>query len=557
MRQTEPWQDVSGWTLRLDPEMIAANRAAGLWCGRTIADDARERAAATPEAVCTEVGGEQLSFAAALTGAERLASSLWHLGLRPGDVVSFALPNWLEALTIDLAAALLGLVVNPIVPIYRDAEFGLILRHCRAKAIFIPESHRGFDYGAMLERLRPNLPDLANVIIVRGEGERPATSRFADLAAGAGAVPWPAQRPEAVKMVMYTSGTTGMPKGVLHTHETMARALACCVTHWGLDASDVILMPSPVTHVTGYGWGLEMPFCHGLRSVLMERWNADEAIALIDGHQASVTVGATPFLQELVDAAERAGSRLPSLKVFACGGAAVPPGLVKRANTLFAKGRATRAYGSTEAPMITLGFVEPQTAILAAESDGRIVDYEVLIVDEHERPVERGGEGEILARGPSLFVGYADPAETDAAFTPEGYFRMGDIGVLGAEGSIVITGRKKDLIIRGGENISAKEIEDILHRHPAIKEVAAVSMPHARLGETVCVFAIARQGHGPTLAELVAFVAAAGLARQKYPEHLELVDDLPRTASGKVKKDILRRMIVDKVVTRPAERTVG
>ncbi|AVO45130.1 AMP-binding protein [Phreatobacter cathodiphilus] len=542
-----PWRDPSGWSSRLDAALVGRHRSTGAWRNRTIADDARERAAATPDTVCLQLGEATLTFAEALVRAERLAAGLWELGLRPGDVLSFALPNWLEALSVDLAAALIGLVVNPIVPIYRDAEFGLILRHCRAKAIIIPATFRGFDYAAMVERLRPHLPYLRHVVVAKAPAALPGTIAFEALAESGGPVPWPRQVPEAIKMVMYTSGTTGMPKGVLHTHETMAHSMASCVDHWRLAEGDVVLMPSPVTHVTGFAWGLEQPFQHGLTSVLMERWNAEEAVGLIDRHAVAVTVGATPFLQELVDAADRAGSRLPSLKVFACGGAAVPPDLVARANALFARGRATRVYGSTEAPMITLGFVSPDSASLAAQTDGQIIDYEVRIVDERERDVAPGAEGEILARGPAMFVGYADPAETAAAFTADGFFRMGDIGLVGTDNSILITGRKKDLIIRGGENISAKEIEDALHRHPAVREAVAVSMPHARLGETVCAYVVPKDGHAPDLAELVRHLEAAGLAKQKFPEHLELVDDLPRTASGKVKKDMLRRMIADRI----------
>ncbi|OKO78284.1 AMP-binding protein [Bradyrhizobium sp. AS23.2] len=557
MQQTAAWRDASGWSVRLDADSIMRNRSKGLWRNRTIADDARVRAETKPDTVCLELGDAKLTFGKALANAESLAGGLWQLGLRPGDVISFALPNWLEALAVDLAAALLGLVVNPIVPIYRDAEFGLILRHCRAKAIIIPATFRGFDYAELMERLTPQLPDLKHIIVARGTGPRAGMLAFEDVGETGGNVPWPRQVPEAIKIVMYTSGTTGMPKGVLHTHETVAHSLACCVDYWGLGAGDVVLMPSPVTHITGFSWGLEQPFLHDLRSVLMERWNAEEAVGLIDRHDVAVTVGATPFLQELVDAAERVGSRLPSLKVFACGGAAVPPDLVKRANALFAGGRATRVYGSTEAPMITLGFVEPETEALAAETDGRIVDYEVRIVDELDRNVSTRGEGEILARGPALFVGYADPAETAAAFTADGYFRMGDIGLIGKEDSVLITGRKKDLIIRGGENISAKEIEDILHRHPAVREAVAVSMPHARLGETVCAYVVARDGPQPTLSELVAFVEAAGLAKQKFPEHLEVVDDLPRTASGKVKKDVLRRIIADKIAAARTGTNIG
>ena len=546
-------KDISGWDIRLDPAQTARRRSTGEWRGQTVVDDLRAWVARDGSRICVRSADAALTYGEALTGAESLAGSLWRLGLRPGDVVSFQLPNWLEAATINLACALLGVVVNPIVPIYRDAELAQTLSDCRAKAIFVPGTFRGYDYAGMLRRLAPGLPDLAHRIIVRGEAAAlPGEIAFADLLGSRpGAVPWPAQRPERVKMVMYTSGTTGRAKGVLHTHETMPRSLDACVAHWGLASQDVCLMPSPVTHITGFSWALEMPFYHGIMAVVMERWQADEAVALIDRFGAAVTVGATPFLAELVDAAERAGSRLPSLKVFACGGAAVPPGLVRRANALLAGGRACRVYGSTEAPMVTLGWVGEGTAELAASTDGEIVDYEADFVGDDQAPVPQGQDGEILVDGPSLFVGYADPAETRAAFSPDGRFRMGDIGYLTSGGAVVITGRKKDLIIRGGENISAKEIEDALHGHPDIREAVAVAMPHARLVETVCVFVIAREGAALTLAGLATHLGTLGLAKQKIPEHLELVDDLPRTASGKVKKDILRRRIADMLKTLP------
>jgi cyclohexanecarboxylate-CoA ligase len=549
--------DISGWRTRIDDAELRNRRALGQWRNRTIAEDARDRAAKSPERVCAACGDDSLTFGQAFERAERLAAHLGRLGLRPGDCIGFQLPNWLETVPINLAACILGLVVNPIVPIYRHAEVRLILRDCRAKAIFVPERFRTFDFAEMMRSIADDLPDLQHVIVLRGSSAPalPGSIVFEDLlAADAGAAPWAGQRPEAVKMVMYTSGTTGRPKGVLHTHETMPRSLQSCVEHWSIEDDDVVIMPSPVTHITGYSWGLEMPFYHGTRSLLMERWDAGEAVELIDRHGARATIGATPFLQELVDAAERKGSRLPSLKVFACGGAAVPPALVQRANALFAKGRTFRVYGSTEAPMTTLGFVSDGTLDLAAETDGRIVDYEVRIVDEDGKPVPAGREGEILTRGPALFVGYTDPAETATGFTSDGFFRMGDIGYLTPDDAIVITGRKKDLIIRGGENISAKEIEDALHRHPLIREVAAVSMPHARLGETVCAYVVSSREPPPTLEDLLIYLKQLGIARQKFPEHLEVVEDLPRTASGKVKKDILRRMIAEKVARTPPEK---
>ncbi|MEY4500941.1 MAG: hypothetical protein RIS52_831, partial [Pseudomonadota bacterium] len=302
----------------------------------------------------------------------------------------------------------------------------------------------------------------------------------------------------------------------------------CCVNHWGIDPGDAIIMPSPVTHVSGYSNGLELPFIAGTQTVLMEHWNAGEALGLIERHQVTGTVAATPFLTELANAAQLAGTRLPSLKFFACGGAAVPPDVIPNANAAFENCRAFRVFGSSEVPLVTLGYPAVGAEKLAATTDGAIIDYEVQILDD----------GEILARGPAMFLGYADAQQTAEAITEDGYFRTGDIGCITPEGALLITGRKKDLIIRGGENISAKEIEDALHTHADVREAAVVAMPHARLGEGICAFIIGTASTDT----LIAHIAASGLAKQKTPERFEFVTDFPRTASGKIRKDQLREM---------------
>lgn len=519
----------------------------GDWQAEPLAVLARRHADRTPDAIAFLNRDQHPgTYAALLMDAEALAVGLWDLGLRPGDVISFQLPNWMEAVLVDMAASLLGLVCNPIVPIYRGAEVGLILADCKSRLIFIPDSYRGFDYTAMLEGLRPALPDLRHVVHVRA-GNRPLTLEGLMQAGRGRRIDWPNVPADTLKLMMYTSGTTGRPKAVMHDHRSIARVSHIFMGYWGLKPGDLMLMPSPVTHITGYSNGIELPFTEGTRTLFMERWNADEAVSLIDRHGVNITIGATPFLQELLEAAERAGSRLPSLKIFACGGAAVPPDLIRRANALFERGRAFRVYGSTEAPLITQGCMGADELEMAAITDGKVIDYDIRIVDEAGQPLGRGQDGEILVRGPSLFMGYADEAQTREAMDTDGYFRTGDIGHLTPAGAIVITGRKKDLIIRGGENLSAKDIEDVLHQHPAVQEVAAVSMPHARLGETVCVYVVPQPGAAPDLDSITRHVAAAGLARQKFPERVELVPDLPRTASGKVRKDILRQRIAAQI----------
>jgi acyl-CoA synthetase (AMP-forming)/AMP-acid ligase II len=516
---------------------------AGFWRERTIADLAYDLAAEAPDAPLFLDAGPRASRQAVFEDAEALSVSLAELGLRPGDAISFQTPNWIEAAVINLAAAMSGFVVNPIVPIYRDAEVGMMLADCRAKALFLPAAFRNYDYAAMIERLRPSLPELRHVIIVRGA--RAGALSFEDLVAAGRKRSFARPTVDAggVKMLLYTSGTTGRPKGVLHSHNTIARAVERCVAHWGIKAGDAIVMPSPVTHISGYSNGLELPFLAGTRTVLMEAWNAKEALAIIEKHGVAGTVAATPFLVELAQEAKAAGKRLPSLRFFACGGAAVPAEVIPAANAAFENAHAFRVFGASEVPLVTLGFPAAADERLAATTDGAIVDYDVRIVDHEEKDVAPGAEGEILARGPAMFLGYADRQQTEEAVTADGFFRTGDLGRLTAENAILITGRKKDLIIRGGENISAKEIEDVLHTHPAVREATVVAMPHARLGEGICAYVILKEGAGADAAALAAHVGASGLAKQKIPERFEFVEDFPRTASGKIRKDVLRARI--------------
>ncbi|WP_298285367.1 AMP-binding protein [Novosphingobium sp.] len=538
---TKPWD----W-LPIPAPHQRAFAASGAWAMQTLADLARERAAQAPDFVCFVDGEGHYTFAQVLAQAEALAAALQARGLQAGDVIAFQVPNWREAAVINLAAVIAGLVVNPIVPIYRDAEMLMMLGDCGAKAIFVPQTWRKVDYAAMAQRCSDALPDLAHVFTVRGDGPDDFAALVAQ-GAGAAFAP-PTVDPMGVKMVLYTSGTTGRPKGVLHSHCTLTRIVAESGRHWGLNAGEATLMPSPVTHVSGYANGLEAPFICGIRTVLMEAWNAADALALIEQHQCVGTVAATPFLVELAAAARTAGTGLPSFRFFACGGAAVPADLIPAANAAFENCKAFRVFGASEVPLVTFGW--PTDEHLAATTDGEVVDYDVRIVDHEDQPLGAGQEGEILARGPAMMLGYADAAQTAEAITLDGFFRTGDLGVMTADGALTITGRKKDLIIRGGENISAKEIEDVLHTHPAVREAAVVAMPHERLGEGVCAYIILNSEADAAM--LAAHIGASGLAKQKIPERFEFVDDFPRTASGKVRKDQLRAMVAV-AVKNPSE----
>ncbi len=539
---------MSGWVTRLTDEDVLRYKRAGAWRNVTVADCAMREGTRAPDRIAVVEGERAISFGEILAQARQLAAAFAAMGLKPGDVVSFQLPNWTETMAINLAACMAGLVVNPIVPIYREAEVRYILADCRSRVLFIPERFRSFDYAAMVARLRPALPHLREVMVVRGQAEgcRP----YADLLASGRGKPAHESRtdPDAVKLVLYTSGTTGNPKGVLHSHNTIMSEIDAVIDFWGIHDRDVVLMPSPVTHITGYLYALEVAFAAGVKVVFMERWNVAEAVDLIARHEVSFSVGATPFLKELVAEVEERRLALPSLRRFMSGGAPVPPELIYRANKALPQCMSFRVYGSTEAPTVTLGIRSPAEADLGANTDGKIVNHEVRLCDPHTGAAI-AGEGEICTRGPEMMLGYTDWKQTLESFDTDGYFHTGDLGYYVNGDYLCVSGRKKDLIIRGGENLSPKEIEDVLHRHPGIQELAIVAMPHERLGEGVCACVIPRAGHCVDVGILAAWLEQAGLARQKFPERVELMEDLPRTASGKVQKNVLRNFIAAKMKT--------
>ncbi|MGK0499358.1 MAG: acyl-CoA synthetase (AMP-forming)/AMP-acid ligase II [Oceanicoccus sp.] len=522
-----------------------------LWSNLTVSDGAWRKAEAIPDDVAIYLEDEpSITYGSVAEQARCLITGLQNLGLEQGDVISFQLPNWRESVVLDIAASAMGLIVNPVIPIYRDRELRYILKDARTKLIYIPEKIRSLEFPSMIASLQADLPDLKHIVTVRAEQDYDGMLRFEDLMANEPVAlkELPKVDPNSIKTILYTSGTTGRPKAVLHSHNTLSRIIQNSVDYWQMTGDDIMLMPSPVTHITGYGSGMVLPFITPVKSALMARWNADAAVEFTLRIGATASVGATPFLVELLAAAKRHNTGLPSMRLFACGGASVPPQLIHQCYEDLDNCRAFRVFGSTETPVITQGFVREGEQNLAAETDGMIYGYDVKVVDDEGNELPLGVDGEIAARGAGMMLGYAKPEQNEEAFDADGYFYTGDIGVRTLDNAILITDRKKDIIIRGGENLSAKEIEDVLHDHPQIKEAAVVAMPHERLGEGVCAYIIpASADHQLDLATIAAFADSAALAKQKIPQHVELVDDLPRTASGKVKKDVLRKEIKAKL----------
>ena len=533
--------DPSGFAIRWSDDAAARYRAAGYWRDETLADVARRACRETPDRLLVIEGDRRMTRAEAWDAASRLAAFFLSRGLAPGDVVSFQLPNWIEAAVIALAARRCGLVLNPIPPIYRESEVGYILQDCRAKLVFVPKVFRKHDHERMLAGLRSQLPLLRDVVVVRGDaademGWEDALSLAPVRDDGLAPVD-----PAAAMVVMYTSGTTGRPKGVLHNHYAYDYRVRSMAEAWSIGPSDVVFMPSPVTHITGAYWAFDMPWVSGATSVLMDVWSPDEAIHCIEKNRCTVTGGATPFLRQLLDTAADHIAAMESLRIFFCGGTTVSADLIREATAACPRCLCFRAYGSTEMPTTTLGIRDQRHADFGAETDGEVVPpTEVRIVDASGADVIEGQEGEILVRGPEQLLGYVHPEDNEGAFDDDGYFRMGDLGRRVHGRYLVITGRKKDIIIRSGENLSPKEVEDVLATHAAVADVAIVAMPSRETGEKGCAFVVLRPGQTIDLAEIRGFVERAGLARQKCPEHLVVVDELPRVPSGKISKDVLR-----------------
>ncbi|MFV9635254.1 AMP-binding protein [Mycobacterium neumannii] len=510
--------------MRVDEKRSADAYRRGLWVHDTLAEALRDAATSTPDRTVLVDGDIRLTCRELYDRAVALAHTLMSR-MPAGSVVSFMLPNWHEAAVIYHGATLAGMVVNPILPSLRDHELTFILHDADVRAIFVPSVFNKFDYVAMLDRLTGAMSAPPEVVVVRGDaGDH---TPFETLFAGGGTGVLPVLNADTVRMILYTSGTTGRPKGVLHNHNSIHALIRQIGEHWRVAAGDTFLVPSPIAHIGGSIYAFECPLLLGSTAVLMQRWDPDAAVTLMLDERVTHMAGATPFLDGLLAAAERAGTRLPELKVFICGGASVPPSLIRSATAYFEKAAVSRVYGSTEVPVTTVGSLDD--AEHAADTDGRpgIADIELT-------------DGEIRARGPQMLVGYLHPEDETDAFDGDGYFRTGDLGRWVDDGFLVVTGRAKDIIIRNGENISPKEIEDILIGHPGVAEIAVVGIPDERTGERACAVVVATDQPTPDVAGMRTLLEEHGVARFKAPEQVVVWEALPKNDAGKVLKHRIR-----------------
>jgi len=539
----EPGRTRERWPLRrVPPDLERAYVEGGWWTGDTFGALVARRLAASPASRITVWSRSrpwQGRYADVDDEARRLVTLLRDTGVSPGDAVAFQLPNWREAVVSFAALAMGGYVAVPIVHIYGRKEVAFILEQSGAAAYVSPLAWGHVDYGAIVDAAAPRSLRLHLVV---GDAELtpgpPGVARLGWTACAARkpAADLPAVRAEDVAVLAYTSGTTSDPKGVIHDHRTLLSELRH-MSAW-VTRGKPTLVGSPVTHATGM-LGVLGPLTMGENLHLIDRWDPGHALEVMLEAGIGGGAGASVFLSSLLDHPSFTPAHAALMSRVGLGGAPVPLALAERAAS---RGiRIIRAYGSTEHPSTT-GCAFDDPADRRHATDGRALPgVELRLVDAGGAGVPAGTPGEILSRGPDLCLGYTDPALTAAAFDEAGWYRSGDIGVLDERGFLTITDRVKDIIIRGGENVSAAEVEDALQRLPGVAEVAVVAAPDERLGERACAVVRLRPGVASlTLADVTAHLSSLGLARPKWPEDLRLVDDFPRTASGKIRKVDLR-----------------
>jgi cyclohexanecarboxylate-CoA ligase len=525
--------------------------ARGLWRNRLPVDELDAAAARAPSRTAfvgwnsTERAETRLTYAELAERVDKIALGLLDLGVGPGDVVAFQLPNWWQFTALFHACNRIGAAANPLMPIFRQRELRYMLGFAEARVAVVPASFRGFDHARMLEEIRADLPRLQHVVSVGGGGSmsfeqlfmaRPAPTA-ADRARLAGLRP----SPDDVAEIIYTSGTSGEPKAVMHTANTLLAPPACFIADIPLSQSDVIFMGSPFAHQTGFLYGMLMPVLLATTAIALDIWQATEAVPMMEREGVTFSMGATPFLADMVNLPPELRARAAKrLRTWVCAGAPIPRVLVQRAKAEMNLDVLSCWGMSENAGMTICRKSDPPERVF--ETDGRALPgTETRVVDDMRRPAPPDTVGNLQARGITHFVGYLKKPELNS-IDDDGWFDTGDLARQDKDGYIRIVGRTKDVIIRGGENVPVAEIENLVYRHPKVAECAVVAMPDERLGERACAFVITKPGAVLELPELTAFLAAEGMAKQYWPERLEVVAGMPRTASGKIQKFKLREM---------------
>ncbi|HBL7174860.1 cyclohexanecarboxylate-CoA ligase [Escherichia coli] len=533
-------------TLTFNEQRRAAYRQQGLWGDASLADYWQQTARAMPDKIAVvDNHGASYTYSALDHAASCLANWMLAKGIESGDRIAFQLPGWCEFTVIYLACLKIGAVSVPLLPSWREAELVWVLNKCQAKMFFAPTLFKQTRPVDLILPLQNQLPQLQQIVGV--DKLAPATSSLslsqiiADNTSLTTAI---TTHGDELAAVLFTSGTEGLPKGVMLTHNNILASERAYCARLNLTWQDVFMMPAPLGHATGFLHGVTAPFLIGARSVLLDIFTPDACLALLEQQRCTCMLGATPFVYDLLNVLEKQPADLSALRFFLCGGTTIPKKVARECQQRGIK--LLSVYGSTESsPHAVVNLDDPLSRFM--HTDGyAAAGVEIKVVDDARKTLPPGCEGEEASRGPNVFMGYFDEPELTArALDEEGWYYSGDLCRMDEAGYIKITGRKKDIIVRGGENISSREVEDILLQHPKIHDACVVAMPDERLGERSCAYVVLKAPHHSlSLEEVVAFFSRKRVAKYKYPEYIVVIEKLPRTASGKIQKFLLRKDIM-------------
>ncbi|SQM18817.1 medium-chain fatty-acid--CoA ligase [Escherichia coli] len=533
-------------TLTFNEQRRAAYRQQGLWGDASLADYWQQTARAMPDKIAVvDNHGASYTYSALDHAASCLANWMLAKGIESGDRIAFQLPGWCEFTVIYLACLKIGAVSVPLLPSWREAELVWVLNKCQAKMFFAPTLFKQTRPVDLILPLQNQLPQLQQIVGV--DKLVPATFSLSLSQIIADNTPLTTAittHGDELAAVLFTSGTEGLPKGVMLTHNNILASERAYCARLNLTWQDVFMMPAPLGHATGFLHGVTAPFLIGARSVLLDIFTPDACLALLEQQRCTCMLGATPFVYDLLNVLEKQPADLSALRFFLCGGTTIPKKVARECQQLGIK--LLSVYGSTESsPHAVVNLDDPLSRFM--HTDGyAAAGVEIKVVDDARKTLPPGCEGEEASRGPNVFMGYFDEPELTArALDEEGWYYSGDLCRMDEAGYIKITGRKKDIIVRGGENISSREVEDILLQHPKIHDACVVAMPDERLGERSCAYVVLKAPHHSlSLEEVVAFFSRKRVAKYKYPEHIVVIEKLPRTASGKIQKFLLRKDIM-------------
>ncbi|BBR88217.1 TPA: medium-chain fatty-acid--CoA ligase [Escherichia coli] len=533
-------------TLTFNEQRRAAYRQQGLWGDASLADYWQQTARAMPDKIAVvDNHGASYTYSAIDHAASCLANWMLAKGIESGDRIAFQLPGWCEFTVIYLACLKIGAVSVPLLPSWREAELVWVLNKCQAKMFFAPTLFKQTRPVDLILPLQNQLPQLQQIVGV--DKLAPATSALSLSQIIADNTPLTMAitvHGDELAAVLFTSGTEGLPKGVMLTHNNILASERAYCARLNLTWQDVFMMPAPLGHATGFLHGVTAPFLIGARSVLLDIFTPAACLALLEQQRCTCMLGATPFVYDLLNLLEKQPADLSALRFFLCGGTTIPKKVARECQQRGIK--LLSVYGSTESsPHAVVNLDDPLSRFM--HTDGyAAAGVEIKVVDDARKTLPPGYEGEEASRGPNVFMGYFDEPELTArALDEEGWYYSGDLCRMDEAGYIKITGRKKDIIVRGGENISSREVEDILLQHPKIHDACVVAMPDERLGERSCAYVVLKAPHHSlSLEEVVAFFSRKRIAKYKYPEHIVVIEKLPRTVSGKIQKFLLRKDIM-------------